>query len=314
MRAEANRLGATLASLTTPFPRDRAEFAQWFRRDEDCLSYLAAVRWKDGFLCPACGGAEAWPIDAGVRRCKCCRRRVSVTSGTLLHRTRKPIRGWLDAIWHLCEQKNGSSALGLQRALGFGSYHTAWEWLHRLRRASFVPGRAKLMGEVEVDETFIGGKRHGKRGRGAAGKSLVLIAAEIKEVHLGRIRLAVIPDSSSVTLISAVEDLVETGSNIVTDGLSSYSGLPASGYTHTISRYTPELGENLLPHVHRVAALLKRWLLGTHQGAVGPQHLQVYLDEFVFRFNRRSAASRGLLFYRMVEQLLKCGPVPRSNI
>jgi transposase-like protein len=231
-----------------------------------------------------------------------------------LHRTRKPLRDWLDTIWHLCAQKNGSSALGLQRALGFGSYHTGWEWLHRLRRAAVLPGRSKLTGEVEVDETFIGGVKRGKRGRGAAGKSLVLIAAEIRGVHIGRARLVLIPDSTAVTLISTVEDLVERGSNVVTDGLSSYSGLSAAGYNHTISRYTPQVGRNLLPHVHRVAALLKRWLLGTHQGSVGHHRLQVYLDEFIFRFNRRSSGSRGLLFHRMLEQLLRTYPVPRSRL
>jgi len=183
-----------------------------------------------------------------------------------------------------------------------------------MRRAVVLPSRTQLNGEVEVDETFIGGVKTGKRGRGAAGKSLVLIAAEIRGVRIGRIRLVVIPDSTAITLISAVEDLVERGSNVVTDGLGSYAGLTKSGYNHTISRQTPEIGKNLLPHVHRVAALLKRWLLGTHQGAVSHHRLHVYLDEFVFRFNRRAANSRGLLFHRLLLQLLKTEPVPRSRL
>jgi transposase-like protein len=231
-----------------------------------------------------------------------------------LHRSRKPIRDWFEAVWHLCGQKNGGSALGLQRSLGFGSYHTSWEWLHRMRRAAVLPSRSQLTGEVEVDEAFVGGVKTGKRGRGAAGKSLVLIAAEVRGVRIGRIRLHVITDSTATTLISSVEGLVERGSNVVTDGLSSYTGLTKSGYNHTISRHTPEAGGNLLPHVHRVAALLKRWLLGTHQGAVSHHRLQVYLDEFVFRFNPRAASSRGLLFHQLLLQILKNEPVPRTRL
>ena len=306
--------GANLAALVAPFPQDRTEFAQWFREEEKCLEYLAAVRWRDGFMCPKCNAVAAWEVGPGLLRCKSCRRLVSVTAGTLLHRTRKPVRDWFEAFWHLCGQKNGGSALGLQRVMGFGSYHTSWEWMHRMRRAVVLPTRSKLTGEVEVDETFIGGVRHGKRGRGAAGKTLVLIAAEIRGVRIGRIRLVVIPDATASTLIPAVQSLAEPGSNVVTDGLASYTGLTASGYNHSVSRATPQVGRNLLPHVHRVASLLKRWLLGTHQGAVAHNRLQSYLDEFVFRFNRRSSGSRGLLFHRLLVQVLKSGPVPRTRL
>ena len=214
----------------------------------------------------------------------------------------------------VCEQKNGLSALGLQRAMGFGSYHTAWEWLHRMRRAMVGPGRNLLNGEVEVDETFIGGIKAGKRGRGAAGKSLVMVAAEIRGVAIGRIRLQVVPDSTAATLLDAIGGLVEKGSDLVTDGLSSYAGLPSRGYNHTVSRYTPHLGKNLLPHVHRVAALLKRWLLGTHPGSVSHDLLQYYLDEFVFRFNRRTSRSRGLLFYRLFQQCLLHPPIQVNRL
>jgi transposase-like protein len=220
----------------------------------------------------------------------------------------------LDAIWHLCGQKNGGSALGLLRTAGFGSYHTAWEWLHRIRHAMVLPGRAKLSGEVEVDETFVGGVRAGKRGRGAAGKTMVLIAVEVRGSALGRARLKVIPDATAATLLESVEELVELGSNVVTDGLSSYAGLESRGFDHTVSRHSPEVGRNLLPKAHRVAALLKRWLLGTLQGSVGKDRLQSYLDEFVFRFNRRSSKSRGLLFYRLIQQCLQHRPVPISEL
>ena len=198
--------------------------------------------------------------------------------------------------------------------MGFGSYHTAWEWLHRMRRAMVLPGRNRLTGEVEVDETFVGGVKPGKRGRGAYGKSLVFIAAEIRGVAIGRICLKAIPDATAETLLNSIDELVERGSDIVTDGVSSYAGVSARGYNHTVSRPTPQEGKNLLPHVHRVAALLKRWLLGTHQGAVGRDMLQYYLDEFVFRFNRRSSSSRGLLFYRLIQQAVAHQPVPITQI
>lgn len=177
-----------------------------------------------------------------------------------------------------------------------------------------LPGRDCLRGEVEVDETFIGGVRPGKRGRGSAGKTLVLIAAEIRGTAIARIRLQVIPDSTSATLIESVSSLVEKGSEVVTDGLSSYALLSASGFNHTVSRPAPHLGKNLLPHVHRVAALLKRWLLGTHQGAVSADLLQYYLDEFVFRFNRRTANSRGLLFRRLAERIVAHQPITRTQL
>ena len=198
--------------------------------------------------------------------------------------------------------------------MGFGSYHTAWEWLHRMRQAMVLPRRNKLNGEVEIHETFIGGVKPGKRGRGAAGKTLVLIAAEVRGRAIGRIRLQVIPDATADTLLDQVDLLVERGSNVVTDGLASYSALTGRGFDHTVARHMPEVGLNLLPKAHRVASLLKRWMLGTHQGAIGKQHLQPYLDEFVFRFNRRASGSRGLLFYRLLQQAVAHGPIPKDKL
>jgi transposase-like protein len=231
-----------------------------------------------------------------------------VTAGTVFHGSRYPLRTWFEVAWHVCEQKNGISALGLMRAMGFGSYHTAFRWLHAMRQVMVLPCRNPLDGEVEVDETFVGGVKSGKRGRGAAGKVLVLIAAEVRGTSIGRIRLQVIPDATAVTLLDAVAELAEPGSDIVTDGWSSYAGLPKRGFNHTVSRATPVIGSNLLPHVHRIASLLKRWLLGTHQGAVSHELLQHYLDEFVFRFNRRTARSRGLLFHSIITQAVSHSP------
>jgi transposase-like protein len=199
--------------------------------------------------------------------------------------------------------------LGMQRLLGLGSYHTAWHWLHKLRRARVRPGRDRLAGTVEVDEIFIGGERPGKRGRGAAGKTLGVIAAQADGTRIGRIRLARVASASGNPLEAAVGQAVEPGSTVRTDGWRGYNGLNDRGYEHAVIRPTPAVGENLLPLANRVAALLKRWLLGTHQGAVQPEHLDYYLDEFTFRFNRRTSGSRGLLFYRLLDQAVHLPPV-----
>jgi transposase-like protein len=214
-------------------------------------------------------------------------------------------------MWYIVSQKNGVSALGLQKALGLGSYHTAWEWLHKLRRAMVRPNRDKLSGSIEVNETFIGGERSGKRGRGADGKTLVLIAAENNEGQIGRIRLAPISDASGDRLTSALIKMVSSGSTIYTDGWSGYNDLKNKGYIHFQSSNSSNIRDtDKIPLVHLVASLLKRWLLGTYQGAINHNNLPYYLDEFTFRFNRRTSRSRGKLFYRLMEQALDIDPVP----
>ncbi len=235
-----------------------------------------------------------------------------MTTGTLFHGTHKPLRFWFEAIWYVVNQKNGVSALGLQKAMGFGSYHTAWEWLHKLRRAMVRPGRDKLSGLVEVDETFIGGVHTGKRGRGAEGKSLVFIAAEEAEGGIGRIRLPVIEDAAGETLAKAVQETIAPGSQVRSDGHGGYNVLPHYGYIHIPVIHKDAISGDATPLAHRVAALLKRWWLGTHQGAISHEHLAYYLDEFSFRFNRRTSRSRGKLFYRLIEGALQIDPVPAS--
>jgi len=214
----------------------------------------------------------------------------------------------------MTSQKHGVSALGLQRELGLGSYRTSWTWLHKLRRALVRPGRDRLSGTVEVDETYVGGEKPGKRGRGAAGKALVLIAVEVKGGRIGRIRLRRVSDASAESLTPAVKASVEPGSEVRTDGWSGYQDLPSAGYKRLIVREDADAGENLLPHAHRIASLLKRWLLGTHQGAVQPSHLDYYLDEFTFRFNRRTSRSRGLLFYRLMQQAMATKPLKGRDL
>ena len=295
-----------------PSPSDQKEIDALLASEDACQRYLVAIRWPDGFRCPACGHPTAWTLANGLYKCQRCRIRVSVTSGTLFQDTRYPLRVWFHAIWYVVSQKYGASALGIQRILGMGSYHTAWAWLHRLRRAMVRPDRERLSGTVEVDETYWGTAQPGKRGRGAAGKTLILIATEYVGNKPGRVRLLRIPDVRGDTLEAAIQETVTPGSIVETDGWQGYNGLAALGYTHRIIRV--EAIDELLPHVHLVASLLKRWLLGTHQGGVHASHLEYYLDEFTFRFNRRTSHSRVMLFRRVLEYAVLLSPVREVDL
>ena len=245
-------------------------------------------------------------------QCGDCGHQTSVTAGTIFQDTRKPLSQWFRVIWWVTSQKNGASALGLQRAVGLGSYKTAWTWLHKLRRAMVRPGRERLHGSVEIDETHVGGLEEGVRGRQTETKALVVVAAEEDGGGTGRIRMRQIPDASGKSLPAFIDDTIEPGSLVHTDGWAGYEGLEKRGYQHRVTVVTgrKEPASVLMPRVHRVASLLKRWLLGTHQGAVSREHLDYYLDEFTFRFNRRTSASRGKLFYRLVQQAVAVEPVP----
>jgi transposase-like protein len=219
-------------------------------------------------------------------------------------------------MWWVTTQKNGASALGLQRVLGLKSYETAWAWMHKIRRAMVRPGRDLLTGRVEVDESYIGGLEEGARGRQSEKKALVVIAAQEDGRGIGRIRMRQIADASAASLVAFVEDSVQAGSIIHTDGWLGYEPLKAKGYTHEITflKGKKEPASELLPRVHRVSSLLKRWLMGTHQGAVSHKHLDYYLDEFTFRFNRRRSKSRGKLFFRLVQQAVAVEPAPLDQI
>jgi transposase-like protein len=295
------------------YPRSTGEFQAWFRADADCLDYLEWLRWPDGFACPSCGCA-GWRLGDGRFECGSCGRRTSVTAGTIFDRTRTPLRVWFTACWMFATQKDGVSAQSLQRALDIGSYQTAWAMLHRLRSALVRPGRDLLTGTVEVDETFIGGEEAGLRGGRARGKkSLVGIAVEVREpTGTGRCRMAILEDASAASLLPFVTGNVGPGTRVITDAWQGYHGLDSLGYAHDRRSQRAARGEDpgeLLPAVHRVASLAKRWLLGTHQGSVEAAHLASYLDEFVFRFNRRRSASKGLVFYRLLELAAAHDPV-----
>ena len=296
------------------YPRTIIEFEKWFTSEEACRDYIFQLRWPDGFRCSRCANEKAWLTKRKLYHCTQCGCETSITAGTIFHDTRHPLYIWFRLIWNVVNQKNGVSALGLQRALGLKRYETIWIMLHKLRIAMVRPGRERLSNIVEVDETYIGGKKPGKRGRGAADKSLVFIAVEDKDNHLGRIRLRKVQDASAASLIPTIQEGIEPGSSVRTDGWNGYIGLSSKGYNHIIMRQSVNVGENLLPLAHRVAALLKKWIQGTHQGAVRGSHIDFYLDEFTFRFNRRSSRSRGKLFFRLIQQAVNIEPVKGRDI
>jgi transposase-like protein len=295
------------------YPTTLMDLEKRFATNDACREYLFALRWPDGWACPRCNGRRCLPVRRGLFRCHDCRHETSVTAGTIFQDSHMPLTVWFRAMWHITSQKNGVSALSLQRVLGLGSYKTAWAMLHKLRRAMVRPGRDRLRGTVEVDETYWGGEEEGVVGRQTEAKALIVVAAEEDGQGIGRIRLRRVPDVTKASLHGFIGQAVEPASTVRTDGLKAYLGL--GGYTHDrqVQSAQPN-GEHLLPRVHRVVSLLKRWLLGTHQGAVGHDHLDYYLDEFTFRFNRRKSASRGKLFFRLAEQAVKVDPAPFATL
>lgn len=297
------------------YPRTLAEFERRFATADACRAYLVQLRWPDGFHCPKCSGNKAWPVGT-LLECARCGRQTSVTAGTVFQDTRTPLPTWFRAMWWVTSQKSGASALGLQQVLGLGSYETAWTWLHKLRRAMVRPGRDQLTGTVEIDETLLGGVEPWARGRQTAKKAMIAVAAEARGAGIGRIRLGRIPNATAESLQAFVQEAVAPGSLLHTDGLLSYDRLEKYGYRHRITfvKGRDASGAAALRRVHRVVALLKRWLLGTHQGAVSRAHLDYYLDEFTFRFNRRTSRHRGKLFYRLVQQAVAVHPAPYASL
>jgi transposase-like protein len=248
------------------YPGNQMEFERMFNIEQDCIDYIASIRWPHGFVCPVCASIRYWKKSKGRYECIDCHAESTITNGTIFHKSTKPLQVWFRAIWWMVAQKNGVSAKGLQKILGLGSYQTAWTWLHKFRRLMVLSGRTKLQGKVEVDEVFIGGKISGKRGRGAEGKSLVAVAVEIDGRKTGRMRLAKIPDASCENLNEFIENNIEKSSIVVTDGWRGYNNVTKNGYTHEIQNsLIKDEDEEILPNVHRIASLLKRWLLGTHQ-------------------------------------------------
>ncbi len=271
------------------FPRTLPDFQRRFAEEEACREYLAASRWPDGFQCVRCGHGQAWELPARLLwRCRGCSLDTSVTAGTILHRTRTPLTQWFWAAYLVTTHKPGLSALQLQHQLGIGRYETAWGMLQKLRRAMVRPDREMLHEKVEVDEAYIGGPEAGLRGgRELRGKALVVAAVEVRGRASGRVRLRVVPDATAESLAGFVKDTVEAGALVLTDGFQGYAPLSRMGYVHRRrTQGAAHRAGTILPRVHRVFGNLQTWLRGTHHG-VGHKHLQVYLDEFAFRFNRR---------------------------
>lgn len=299
------------------YPRTYREFVAMFPDQEACLAYLEHLRWPEGFVCPVCSSRiEPWRQTRRRLSCPSCRHQGSIVAGTVLDKTRTPLVIWFEAAWHLTTAKNGLSAKTLERTLGI-RYRVAWTMLQRFRVAMVRADRSCLSGTVEVDETLVGGvHRGGKMGRGVA-KSVVVIAVEVRNPKgFGRIRIRHILDATSESLLPFVLDTVTPGASVHTDGWRGYNGLEAKGYAHkkTVLATSDDPAHVALPAVHRVASLLKRWILGTHQGSVTPEHLQAYLEEFTFRFNRRTSRSRGLVFRRLLEQIVVTAPVTEAHV
>ena len=308
------------------YPRDWNQYLDWFPDEESCRDYLERLRWPNGFYCTRCGViAEPFRLSRGRLMCRDCRYQATITAGTIFEKTRTPLKTWFAAIWYITSQKNGVSALGLRRILGFGSYQTAWAMLHRLRRAMVRPDRELLRGTVEVDEIFLGGPRRGtKRGQERSARlidpKLNAIVAVAVEIHhpkgFGRIRLQQIEDKSETSLVPFICEEIQQWSTVRTDGSPAYRAVKKNSYKHVpvVQLGSDDLPHKSMPGVHRVASLLKRWLLGTLQGSVHSSHLNYYLDEFTFRFNRRYSKSRGLLFYRLLEQAVVTPPTTYQDI
>lgn len=299
------------------YPNTYREFVALFPDDRACAAYLTQLHWPEGFICPACERVSTpWNQSRGRLVCRVCRHQTSVTAGTIFDKTRTPLTTWFEAAWHVTTAKNGLSAKTLERTLGT-HYRVAWTMLQRFRVAMVDAERTLLSGEVEVDETLVGGvQQGGKRGRGS-NKSVVVIAVEVRQPKgVGRVRMRHVSDASGASLVPFVRDLVAPEAVVLTDGWGGYNGLAELGYTRKTIMLSSsgDPAHVSMPGVHRVASLLKRWILGTHQGSIVPAHLQSYLEEFTFRFNRRTSRSRGLVFRRLLEQAVVTRPVTEADI
>jgi transposase-like protein len=301
----------------TNLPQDLPGFLKRFGTDEQCRAYLFQARWPEGFRCSACGHDRAWAHKARlIDECAACGKQHSLLAGTIFEQTKTGLSRWFLAIYLVTSSKGGISAMELKRQMGFGSYQTAWSWLHKIRKAMVRPERPPLAMRVEADETYIGSPRPGKPGRGAAGKVKVAGAVEsargrARGRRLGRLRLAVVADASAQSLQGFLAAAVAQPATVATDGWSGYGGLAARGYAHEPLNLSASWGDAALrlPAIHLVFGLAKRWLLGTHHGAVSAKHLPAYLEEFVFRFNRRTAKSISHRFARVVEHAIQTPPI-----
>ena len=308
--------------LPEDLPRDLPSFQARFGTDAQCRAYLFAARWPAGFRCAGCGHDHCHAHKARlIYECAACGKQHSLLAGTIFEQTKTGLARWFLAIFLVTSSKGGISAMELQRQMGFGSYGTAWSWLHKIRRAMVRPDRTPLADRVEADETLVGGARPGRPGRGAAGKTIVAGAVESgrgksRGRRLGRLRLKAVPDASAKSLKGFLAANVAQPTVVATDGWRAYAGLGEAGFAHEPVNLSRSWGDAALrlPAIHLVFGLAKRWLLGTHHGAVSAKHLQAYLDEYVFRFNRRTAKSIAHRFARLIEQAVVTPPLTYRGI
>ena len=301
--------------ITEDFPKSQIEFEKRFATEKACCDYLFKMKWPQGFVCPKCSHQAYWISSKYIYICTRCESHISLTADTIMHDTKKPITYWFKAMWWFTTRKSGVNAINLKDLLAFGSYSTAWTWLQKLRRCTIRNGREKLSGIVEVDDFVLGGPKPGKRGRGAAGKTIVLAATEKRGRQLGRIRLQITPDCSSDSLMPFIEHNIQTGSHIITDGWKGFDPIGEDSYSHQKVYWSKSVDKaSVLPGVHLVASLLKRVMLGTFQGRFEPKHLQSYLDEYVFRFNRRNSKSVGKKFMRIAQQVMASIKITQNQL
>jgi transposase-like protein len=247
--------------------------------------------------------------------CAECAKKTSVTAGTIFHRSHTPLSTWFAAVWFVTSQKNGVSAQGLKDALGFGSYETAWAWLHKLRRAMVRPDRELLAGVVELDQSFVGGRSPGKRGPSSDKAPITIAVERDQRGRLGRVRLELAEKVGGLDMIESACEVVTPGATIRTDGARMFTRLADRGYLHeSTPGYTAENLDAVMPGPHLVSSLLKRWTVGTLHYRVSREHLPYYLDEFTFRFNRRTSRARGMLFYRLLQQAVDTDPHPLKDL
>lgn len=298
------------------YPKNYEEFIDRFQTEEDCFNYIAQIRWPNGFVCPSCQCSKAWKTSRNLLHCSNCGHQTSITAGTVFQDTRKPLRLWFHVMWWVISQKTGASAKSLEDNMGFECYKTAWTWLQKLRRIMIRQGRERLRGRVEVDDTYIGGEEKGSRGRKIVKKTLVVVAVEEVDGQIGRVRFRCIPNASEENLVPFIQDNIEPGSIVNTDGWKGYKSVGEKDYQHVVQKIAGSGKEaaDLLPNVHLVISLVKRWLMGTYQGSVSSEHLQYYLDEYAFRFNRRLSTHRGKLFYRLMQQAVITEATPLKEI
>lgn len=302
-RADANR---TADDLWRDFPKTATEFEERFQTEDDCKAYLIQARWGGTPTCAECQSERVWAIRSGTWfECAECGHQTSLTSGTLMHRTRKPLKVWFRAVFEISTRRTGISAKDLQRILGFGSYGTAWTWLHKIRAALVRPEREPLAPFIQADEALVGGK-------GGPNKELILVAAEAN----GRVRLAHADNNDSVTLKRFADGEFAADARITTDGHAGYNAKSLGERDHvaTVQSKTEKRDGDVVQACHWTISLLKRWLLGTHAGAVSPKHLQAYLDEFAFRHNRRKTKGVARIAARVFEQLVVHPPLTRKQL